>query len=172
MFSDEGLHAVAEKAAVENTGARGLLTVCERGLREFKFELHSSTVRQFVVTRSLVENPEAELQRILNEPAYEQRELMRQLVRDFERRFEGKHKLRMRLEPDAVEEIIERAQHANKSVTDLCRELFKDYQFGLNLVKSNAGQSEFVIPKSALADPDKFLSDWVVSSYRKEAPSA
>ena len=119
-----------------------------------------------------MENPEAELQRILNEPAYEQRELMRHLVRDFERRFEGKHKLRMRLEPDAVEEIIERAQHANKSVTDLCRELFKDYQFGLNLVKSNAGQSEFVIPKSALADPDKFLSDWVVSSYRKEEPSA
>jgi ATP-dependent Clp protease ATP-binding subunit ClpX len=172
MFSDEGLHAVAEKAALENTGARGLLTVCERALRGFKFELPSSTVRQFVVTRSLVENPELELQRILKEPAYEQRELMRQLVHDFERRFDEKHKLRMRLEPDAVEEIIERAQHANKSVTDLCRELFKDYQFGLNLVKSNAGQSEFVIPKSALADPDKFLSDWVVSSYRKEEPPA
>ncbi|HXI83361.1 MAG TPA: AAA family ATPase [Verrucomicrobiae bacterium] len=171
MFSDDGLHAVAEKAALENTGARGLLTVCERGLREFKFELPSSTVRQFVVTRSLVENPEAELQRILKEPAYEQRELMRQLVHDFERRFEEKHKLRMRLEPDAVEEIIERAQHANKSVTDLCCELFKDYQFGLNLVKNNAGQSEFVIPKSALADPDKFLSNWVVSSYRKDEPA-
>ena len=171
MFSDEGLHAIAEKAALENTGARGLLTVCERGLREFKFELPSSNVRQFVVTRSLVENPEAELQRILNEPAYEQRELMRQLVHDFERRFEEKHKLRMRLETDTVEEIIDRAQHANKSVTDLCRELFKDYQFGLNLVKNNAGQSEFVIPQSALADPDKFLSDWVVSSYRKEEPA-
>ena len=168
IFSDEGLHAIAEKAALENTGARGLLTVCERGLREFKFELPSAKVRQFVVTRSLVENPEAELQRILNEPAHEQRELMRQLVHDFERRFEEKHHLRMRLEPDAVEEIVERAQHAEKSVTDLCRELFKDYQFGLNLIKTNAGQGEFVIPKSALADPDKFLSDWVVSSYRKE----
>ncbi len=55
-------------------------------------------------------------------------------------------------------------------MTDLCRELFKDYQFGLNLVKSNAGQAEFLIPKSALADPDKFLSDWVVSNYRKEEP--
>jgi endopeptidase Clp ATP-binding regulatory subunit ClpX len=172
MFSDEGLHAIAERAVLENTGARGLLTVCERALREFKFELPSSTVRQFVVTRSLVETPELELRRILNEPAYEQRELMRQLVHDFERRFEEKHSLRLRLEPDAVEEIVERAQHANKSITDLCRELFKDYQFGLNLVKSNAGQSEFVIPKSALADPDKFLSDWVVSSYRKDEPPA
>jgi ATP-dependent Clp protease ATP-binding subunit ClpX len=168
IFSDEGLRAVAELAALENTGARGLLTVCERALREFKFELPSSTVRQFVVTRALVENPEAELQRILHEPLYEQRELMRQLVRDFERKFAEKHHLHIRLEPDAVEEIVERTQHAKKSVTDFCRELFKDYQFGLNLIKTNSGQTEFVVPKSALADPDKFLSDWVVSSYRKD----
>jgi len=168
IFSDEGLRAIAEKAAGENTGARGLLTVCERVLREFKFELPSANVRQFVVTRELVERPHDELQRILREPAYEQRQLMRQCVHEFERKFEEKHKLPMRLADDAVEEIVDRAQQAQKSVTELCRQLFKDYQFGLNLVKKNTGQSEFVIPKSALSDPDKFLSDWVVSSYRKD----
>ncbi|HTS19854.1 MAG TPA: AAA family ATPase [Verrucomicrobiae bacterium] len=168
IFSDEGLRAISEQAALENTGARGLLTVCERALREFKFELPSSNVRQLVVTRALVEKPGEELQRILQEPAYEHRELMRQFVHDFERKFEEKHNLRLRLEPDAVEEIVARAQQTNKSVSDLCRELFKDYQFGLNLIKTNTGQTEFVIPKSALGDPDKFLSDWVVSSYRKE----
>ena len=125
-------------------------------------------MRQFVITRALVENPEAELPRILNEPAYERRELMRQFVHDFERKFEEKYSLRMHLEPDAVEEVIDRAQLADRSVTDLCRELFKDYQFGLNLVKTNSGQTEFTIPKSALADSDRFLSDWVVSSYHKE----
>ncbi len=147
IFSDEGLRAVAELAALENTGARGLLTVCERALREFKFELPSSTVRQFVVTRSLIEHPEAELQRILNEPAYEHRELMRQLVHDFERKFAEKHHLQMRLEPDAVEEIVDRAQRDNKSVSEFCRELFKDYQFGLNLIKTNAGQTRICHPQ-------------------------
>jgi ATP-dependent Clp protease ATP-binding subunit ClpX len=168
IFSDDGLRAIAEKAAGENTGARGLLTVCERVLREFKFELPSSTVRQFVVTRELVEHPHEELQRILKEPAYEQRELMRQCAREFERRFEEKHKLHIKFADDAVEEIVELARQSQKSVTELCRQLFKDYQFGLNLVKNNTGQTEFVIPKAALADPDKFLSEWVVSSYRKE----
>lgn len=168
IFSDEGLRSIAEKAAVENTGARGLLTVCERGLREFKFELPSANVRQFVVTQDLVEHPHEELQRILREPVYEQREVMRQCVHEFERRFEEKHGLRIKLNDDAVEEIVGRAQQAQKSVTELCRQLFKDYQFGLNLVKNNTGQTEFAIPASALADPDKFLSDWVVSSYRKE----
>ena len=58
-----GLQAIAEQASTENTGARGLLTVCERELREFKYELPSSNLRQFVVTRALVENPAAELER-------------------------------------------------------------------------------------------------------------
>ena len=93
---------------------------------------------------------------------------MRQFVREFERRFEEKHNLRIKFADDAVEEIVERAQQAQKSVTEFCRELFKDYQFGLNLMKNNTGQTEFVIPKTALANPDKFLSDWVVASYRKE----
>jgi endopeptidase Clp ATP-binding regulatory subunit ClpX len=168
IFSDEGLHAIAEEAALENTGARGLLTVCERVLREFKFELPSANVRQFVVTRELVEHPHEELQRILHEPVYEQREVMRQCVREYERKFEEKHGLKIKLSDDAVEEIVGRAQQAQKSVTELCRQLFKDYQFGLNLVKNNTGQTNFVIPASALTDPDKFLSDWVVSSYRKE----
>jgi ATP-dependent Clp protease ATP-binding subunit ClpX len=168
IFSDEGLRAIAEKAADENTGARGLLTVCEHVLRDFKFELPSLNVHQFVVTRALVEHPQEDLQRILREPAYEQRELMRQCVHEFERKFEEKHSLRMRIDDDTVEEIVARAQQAQKSVTTLCRELFKDYQFGLNLIKNNTGQTEFVIPKAALADPDKFLSDWVVSSYRKD----
>ena len=168
IFSDEGLHAIAELAAKENTGGRGLLTVCERALREFKYELPSSKVRQFVVTRELVEHPEAELQRILHEPEYEKRQLMQQFAREFERRFAEKHGLKIRFADDTVEEIITRALAANKSVTELCRELFKDYQFGLNLIRNNTSQAEFIIPRSALAAPDKFLSDWVVSSYRKE----
>jgi ATP-dependent Clp protease ATP-binding subunit ClpX len=168
IFSDEGLRAIAEQAALENTGARGLLTVCERVLRDFKYELPSSHVRQFVVTRELVEHPAAELQRILREPDYERRQLMREFVRDFERKFEQRHGLRLRFADDTTEEIIERAIRADKSVTDLCKELFKDYQFGLSLIRNNTGQTEFLIPKTALDDPDKFLSDLVVASYRKE----
>jgi endopeptidase Clp ATP-binding regulatory subunit ClpX len=169
IFSDEGLRAIAEQAAKENTGARGLLTTCEHALRDFKYELPSCSVRQFVVTRALVEQPAAELQRILHEPDYEKRQLMLQFVREFERKFEEKHKLKIKFDDDASREIIDRAFAAQKSVTDLCTVLLKDYQFGLNLIKTNTGQTEFVIPKTALSDPDKFLSEWVVSSYRKDS---
>jgi ATP-dependent Clp protease ATP-binding subunit ClpX len=167
IFSDKGLRAVAEQAARENTGARGLLTVCEAVLREFKYELPSTAVRQFVVTGELVANPASELQRMLHEPTYEKREVMRQFVHEFERRFQERHGLRVKFAEDAVEEIVGRVLAAGTSVTELCAELFKDYQFGLNLIRNNTGQTEFLLPKEALVNPDRFLSDWVVASSRK-----
>src|SRR5437763_4794000 len=55
LFSDEGLRRIAEKAGNEQTGARGLMTVCECVFREIKFELPSTTVKRFVVTSKLVD---------------------------------------------------------------------------------------------------------------------
>src|SRR6185369_8328523 len=39
LFSDEGLRRIAALASGEQTGARGLMTVCERVFREIKFDL-------------------------------------------------------------------------------------------------------------------------------------
>jgi ATP-dependent Clp protease ATP-binding subunit ClpX len=73
LFSDDGLRRIAEQAAGERTGARGLMTVCERVFRDLKFELPSSTVKRFVVTRELVDNPPATLNDILADPKREER---------------------------------------------------------------------------------------------------
>jgi endopeptidase Clp ATP-binding regulatory subunit ClpX len=172
LFADDGLRAIAEKAAVENTGARGLLTVCEHVLREFKYELPSSSLHRFVVTRALVKDPVAELQRILQEPADAQHELARQCVLDWARRFQQRHGLGLRFTAEALDELARRAVAESRSVSDLCAALFKDYQFGLNLIRKNTGQAEFVIPLPALANPDQFLSDLVVASYRRDPGTA
>lgn len=68
LFSDEGLHEIAKKAHQEKTGARGLITISERILREYKFEIPSSNVKRFVVTKELVDHPESELKKILENP--------------------------------------------------------------------------------------------------------
>src|SRR3954469_6219488 len=56
LFRDDGLRRIAELAANEKTGARGLMTICERVFRDLKFELPSSNVKRFVVTRELVDD--------------------------------------------------------------------------------------------------------------------
>ncbi len=64
-FKDDGLRRLAELAATEQTGARGLMTICERVFRDLKFQLPGSRVKKFAVTTKLVESPAAELRRLL-----------------------------------------------------------------------------------------------------------
>ena len=66
-FRDDGLRRLAELAGTEKTGARGLMTVCERVFRDFKFRLPSSRVRRFALTADVVEDPVTELKRLLRE---------------------------------------------------------------------------------------------------------
>ncbi len=64
-FKDDGLRRLAELAANEQTGARGLMTICERVFRDLKFQLPSSAVKRFAVTAKLVDAPAQELRRLL-----------------------------------------------------------------------------------------------------------
>lgn len=64
-FKDEGLRRLAELATNEQTGARGLMTICERVFRDFKFRLPGSGVKRFAVSAALVDQPATELRRLL-----------------------------------------------------------------------------------------------------------
>src|SRR5437016_380413 len=169
LFSDDGLRKIAERAGDERTGARGLMTVCERVFRDIKFELPSTNVKRFVVTRELVDAPAAELRKILADPTQEERIVARQFWDAFARRFQESHGLNIRFSEAAADMLVKEALDQSQSVRDLCAKKFKDFQFGLKLITQNAGQQEFVIDTDAVIAPDKALSEWVVASYRKTA---
>jgi len=69
QFEDEALYGLAVKAYEEKTGARGLVSAVEKVLIKFEKRLPSTDIRKFVVTRSVVENPERELERLLQDPS-------------------------------------------------------------------------------------------------------
>jgi len=168
LFSDDGLRRIAQKAGSEQTGARGLMTVCERVFRDIKFELPSSDVKRFVVTRELVDNPSAELQKILTDPRQEERIVARQLVDEFALRFQEQHGMKITFTSAAGDLLVSEALAKSQSVRDLCANRFKDFHFGLKLIAQNSGRKEFVIDKDAVEAPDKVLSEWVVASYRPD----
>lgn len=66
-FKDDGLRRLAELAADEQTGARGLMTQCERVFRDFKFQLPGRRVKRLAVTARLVDAPARELRRLLKQ---------------------------------------------------------------------------------------------------------
>ena len=69
QFEDEALYELAVKAHEEKTGARGLVSAVEKVLIKFEKRLPSTDIRKFVVTRAVVENPQRELERLLQDPS-------------------------------------------------------------------------------------------------------
>lgn len=170
VFEDDSLREIAQRAEEEKTGARGLVTAWERVLRDFKFEMPSLELPELKIDGELVRHPEQVLARCRSEAASRVMELGAAHageVRAFVERFQREHGFALAFDSAAVGAIAARAQHDGMTVETLCQKLFKDYPFGLKLVTRATGESRFVIPAEAIANPDKFVSDLVVSACRQ-----
>ena len=154
LFADEGLRRIAERAGDEQTGARGLMTVCERVFRDIKFELPSTKVKRFVVTRELVDDPAG---RAAEDPG-------RPETGGTHRGAATGGRIRAALpgEPRHDASVSRtprrtcwsrRRWRRSQPVRDLCATRFKDFQFGLKLIAQNSGQQEFVIDADAVEAP-------------------
>ena len=165
-FEDSAIGRIAALAEKENTGARALMTVCERLLRDFKFELPGTSVSELGITEELIDRREELLE--------EYRELGRQVdvekaARELEifcRDFQDEHGVELVLSAEALARLAEEASSQGRSLLQLCRQRFRDVQFGLKLIQKNTGRTRFELGSEAVADPDKYLSDLVVKSYR------
>jgi endopeptidase Clp ATP-binding regulatory subunit ClpX len=170
LFEDAGLRLIARLAGEEETGARGLMTVCERIFRNFKYELPSTSLKRFLVTHELVEKPGEELNRLLASHRAEEKNLGSQRAHEFAAQFSQTHGILVRFTEEAAQFLATSADQQGKSVFDLCQERFRDLQFGLKLISQNTQQTEFLLDRPMVEAPDKVLSEWVVSSYRTAQP--
>ncbi len=165
LFEEEALWLIAKAAADEKTGARGLLTVCERILREFKYQLPGSGVTRFTVDARLIEQPGETLAALLHEGHEEREKALAGIAREFMARFTERHGIAIEITPEAVTKLVARAEAENAHMRDLCERLFKDYEFGLKLLHGET-TAPFVITAEAIDDPDRHLSEWLVRAYR------
>ncbi|MCG9128172.1 AAA family ATPase [Candidatus Poribacteria bacterium] len=164
-FSDGGLHRIAEKAIEQKTGARALMTVCERVLRNYKFELPSTNIKEYVVTVDVVENPDTELDQIIQDSTYNKRIVYCELVRRYETSFHEKHGLNINFNEEATNLLSEKAIAEDRTIQVVCDSILESYQHGLNLIKQNTGQTSFTFPKEVVENPDPILEEWIRDSY-------
>src|SRR6266581_3341437 len=164
-FEDEALRLLAEAAAQEKTGARGLLTVFEKLFRDYKYYLAGSGLSQLRVTAGLVREPKRVLDQLMAEGHKHEAVVLDQQIDVFSESFGKEHGLEIVFDDSALRRLVERAQSERMNMNDLCAHLFKDYQFGLSLVKKNTGRTKFVLGAEAVDAPDRCLSELVVQSY-------
>jgi ATP-dependent protease Clp ATPase subunit len=145
------------------------MTVCERLLRDFKFELPGTAVSELLIDAELVDHTVRTLehyrelgQRVDVEKARKEADL-------FAEDFRKEHGVEVFITDEALAALVHEAATEGRSVLQLCEQRFHDYQFGLKLIQKNTRCDRFELPVEAVANPDKFLSDLVVQSYRREA---
>jgi len=172
VFSDNGLRRIAEKAHAQKTGARALMTVCEKALREYKFELPSSNLHEFVVTEAVVDEPLGELKKLMEDASYNRQIVMLERIRRYETSFRHEHQMHIRFDDEAANLICQKAIEGGKTSQDICEELLQSYKHGLNLVKKNTGQSEFILTKEVVENPDVVLERWIRESYMTKSKEA
>ena len=165
-FSPGALREIAERASHERTGARGLLTVTERLLRDCKYELPGSGAERLTVDEQFMADPAGALQTLLAIGEGKREQHVARAVAGFAAQFQRAHAVGLRFDDPAVHRLAERAHAENAPVRQLCERLFKDYQFGLKLIQKNTGQSHFDLPPAAVDDPDRYISELVVRSYQ------
>jgi len=165
VFSDEGLHRLAEKAYLELTGARSLVSVCERTFREFKYHLPHSSVRRLEVTAELVDAPERALEQLQEMSTHLQMEELVHLAGKIALQWSARNGLDLELQPAAAEMLAGKAIESGRPIEEVFAETFKDYEHGLNLIRKTRGISRFEITPEVIRDPSSTLDSWIRDYY-------
>jgi len=89
-------------------------------------------------------------------------------VEELQRDFLRKHAIHLHFEEEAVKRITEIAleEEENGDLTcAVCTRLSKDYEHGFRLIRDRTGQSEFVISREAVDDPEGYLNRMIREIY-------
>lgn len=164
-LSTAAIERIAELAAREKTGARGLVTVLERVFRDFKFELPSTPIRTFSVDEKLIENPQKALAELIEENREQLDESMFDDIDRFVEAFRKAYGYELRFRKTAKTAVVKEALEGKRSVRAICERKFSDFEHGLGIISQRTGKKAFVIDKKVIDDPDKELSRWVVESF-------
>src|SRR5690349_3574786 len=122
-FEDDALRLLAEAAAKEKTGARGLLTVFEKLFRDYKFHLAGSGLTQLRVSAALVREPKHVLEQLMAEGHKLEAQMLEAGAREFADKFSKEHELEIIFDESAVGRLVERAQAERMTMGDLCAHL-------------------------------------------------
>lgn len=164
-LTQEAIAAIASEAALEKTGARGLMTVFEGVFRDFKFELPSAAIRSFEVTTDTIQQPKVALKKILSDHAHLQHGVLLSDLQQFMSEFKREHELEIIFDKDAEEIIINLSIERDISVRALCQKLFKNFPHGLKIIAGRNQQTTFVVTQTTVLEPEKELSRWITESF-------
>jgi ATP-dependent Clp protease ATP-binding subunit ClpX len=165
-MDDEAIREIAERAHEEKTGARGLMTVLERLFRDYKYELPSTAIRNFDVTKRTVEEREAALAEILEQKDSAKREALRDDVKRFADDFQERHGIKLTFAKDALEAVVDKCLEEDRTVRGFTEHHLKDLEYAIKLITRNSGKSSFSVTRRLIDNPADELARRVADSFK------
>ncbi len=166
-FTDEGMHGIAGRAVSEQTGARGLMTVCERIFRDYKYTLPDNPeIRELVVTADLVEDPAKRLTELLSCPELFRNRVFSFQLKRFENEFADQHGVHVRFSEDAATRLFQKASASGQTADQCCAELFQGFEHGLALLREAPEEHQFLLEEKDVDNPGQALEGWIRELYR------
>lgn len=87
-------------------------------------------------------------------------------IHAFEDEFARVYGLRLRFLEEALLELARLTLGGSEEPLIVCRKIFQNYHHGLKLVMERTGSYEFLIPKEAVQNPEKYLNQMIQETYR------
>ncbi len=167
-FEDDAIDYIAELAEKQNTGARALMTVLESLLRDFKYEMPGLGVSELKVNRDLLENSQKALEKYSKMGVIATREDAMRELKQYSQSFLDEHGVGLSFSEEAVDYLVKMRMDEGQTLMKICQRIFKDYAYGMKLIKTKTGQSKLEATLETVQDPDKFLSALVLKAYQDE----
>lgn len=167
-FEDDALQKIAELSEREKTGARALATICETILRDYKFELPSSSVKELNITAELVTNPATCLEQILHHQETAPDETWKQQIDLYFSHYREKHNLSLQLSKEGAVAVHNEINRRAINSDELLDELLAGYEHGLALVRQTTGEESFIFGPSLVEAPKWTLERLVTECFRSQ----
>lgn len=167
-FSDDAISHIAKEAAKQGTGARALMTICDSLLRDFKFYLSDSSIKELVVDAHLVSNPSEHLNTIRKSLEQNQRSTLLADLESYSKQFTDKYGLAISFTQEAQEALFALQDEENVPLSSLCNRLFKNLPYALQLLHSHTATTQFTLPLQAITHTQDYLNTLVTHSYQNE----
>eukprot|EP00548_Thalassiothrix_antarctica_P002935 CAMPEP_0194142474 /NCGR_PEP_ID=MMETSP0152-20130528/11716_1 /TAXON_ID=1049557 /ORGANISM="Thalassiothrix antarctica, Strain L6-D1" /LENGTH=617 /DNA_ID=CAMNT_0038841425 /DNA_START=220 /DNA_END=2073 /DNA_ORIENTATION=+ len=165
--TDNALNEIAKMAEKEGTGARGLVTILEKTLRQHKYELPSTSITEFVLDKQTVVEPKAGLYRLLETTTED--DVMAVRLKDL-KRWETKFNRQLLpttdawLTDDAINYLILKSLEGDdESAYSFASRHFDDALFAtvIKQIYESTSQKLFPISLDAAKDPKAEFRKWL-----------
>lgn len=149
-FTDDAVMEIAEKAMEEHTGARGLMTVCERLLADFKYEFPGKVEGELLIDREVVNDPKRALEMTM----------IRKPMEKFVEQFKGATQIELSFDDSAVEYVRAQVREKGTDPVRFCWERLN----GCDRIVELMGKKELIVTRRLLENPMKELGEMMSKS--------